>query len=786
MSARILVLEDDSHLRNIMVRVLSHQGFSVASASRAEEAVKLATEEKFDLLIADIRMEGMDGLEAVRLTKEQHPEIGSLIVSGYASEEDTVRAERLQVGGYLKKPFRTGVLLEHVRNLLAEKANAQHRQSQTDIDRDYLIWALHQFLTQADQSSEVGPPGWLGSVMEKANWLTAETGMASQPAQELSLAAGLMAWSRATGESLPEVTHRSRLIRTFQIVFKEQVDSAPLEFALVDLAVTMAEYERDHGVLPSSEQLNEGFPGRFPSQLTEILDRPQKSQTQPADDTVAPNRSGVSLLSLARALERGGDREGAERAYLELSNSQLSTETGVRALLAAGRLANLCGRPEQALERIEKAGREAPKLGPTIHALAQLELGLQLAQTERVSESIDSLSQAVAYLASLELWVDWVDGILALSRLGENIDQSSLARLVTLSKRSGAYLFESRFLPNLKAVLLLYSKQVLKEASPLAALVQYAPRRLERVLPELSGKEKAALCQGLVEGEQACPEELIRVLLSDSEREVRELAGKLRSSSSEVLLAQTIRIFSQGVFQVFRGEDRVPDLDFKTQKNRYLLAYLASDGGRARPVEPLVEMFWPGKGQKGKNCLNWAVSTLRSLFRTPSSNVIIRDADKLFLDPSVPRWHDLDELEEAIKDARKAEQEGQKNKAWQHFRRAAELYRGEYLEGCYMDWALQRRTRISNVMADCYWRLAELSEAAEQMAEAETAINQLLTIQPHSQKGHLFKIEHLTRRGQPERAIEHYRRCEELLRLEYGLEPTIDIVRAYHTARLAL
>jgi two-component SAPR family response regulator len=788
MSARILVLEDDSHLRNIMVRVLSHQGFEVVSASRAQEAVELATKERFDLLIADIRMEGMDGLEAVRLTKEQHPEIGSLIVSGYASEEETVRAERLQVGGYLKKPFRTSVLLKHVRELLAEKANVLHRQSQSDIDREYLVWALEQFLRHADIAGEAGPPGWLNSVCERAGWLGRETGMVANLAQELSLGAGLLAWSRVTGETIPEVTHKTRLLPTFQVIFKDRSESEPtsLEFSLVDLAVLIAEFERDHGKSPTSAQVEENFPGRFSPELLSTLSKPFSSSPPPEEETVTPGRSGISLLSLARALERGGDLEGAERAYLELSCEESASDDGVRALLAAGRLAHLSGRTKEALERLDKARSEAPKLGPTLHALARLEWGLMAAQTKKKKEAKKCLIHAVSYLKDLELWADWSRGVLALARLGEVPDEPTIQRIVQLADRSGAYLYGNEVLANLVTLLGLYEGEILTDPIPFSSLVQYAPARLEKLLLELSDDHRVTLCRALTESSRPCPEELVRALQHDQSPEVRGLAKQLSSSTTEVVSAQAIRIFSLGVFQVFRGEERVADLDFKTQKNRYLLAYLSAEKGRPRRAEALVELFWPGKGQKGKNSLNWAVSVLRSIFRTPSSNVLVRDADKLLFDPSIPRWHDLDELEEAVKEARKAEQDGDKTLAWQKYRRAAELYRGDYLEGCFMDWALQRRTRISNVMAEAFLRLAVLSEGAGQMAEAETAINNLLKVQPHSQKGHLFKVQLLTRQGEPERAIDHYRRCEELLRVEYQLEPSTDLLRAYHEARLAL
>ena len=93
---RILVLEDDDNLRDVLAEVLTDEGFEVKAVGRGEAAVECAAQQSFDLIIADIRMEGIGGLEALEQTQKLQPNIGSLIVSGYATEHETARAERLQ------------------------------------------------------------------------------------------------------------------------------------------------------------------------------------------------------------------------------------------------------------------------------------------------------------------------------------------------------------------------------------------------------------------------------------------------------------------------------------------------------------------------------------------------------------------------------------------------------------------------------------------------------------------------------------------------------------------
>ena len=91
---RILILEDDNDLRDMLEEVLRDEGYQVIAVSNGADAVAQAGSQNFDLIIADIRMKGMDGLEAVEQTQKINPNIGSLIVSGYATEEDISRAQR--------------------------------------------------------------------------------------------------------------------------------------------------------------------------------------------------------------------------------------------------------------------------------------------------------------------------------------------------------------------------------------------------------------------------------------------------------------------------------------------------------------------------------------------------------------------------------------------------------------------------------------------------------------------------------------------------------------------
>ena len=122
---RLLLLRDDEAFRYALVKALRSRGYEVHPAARGLEAVELASQYAFDMIITDVRMEGMDGLEALSKVKEAQPDVQSMVVTGYSSEDDSIRAIRLGVNEYLKKPFRVQTFVEAVRAALERKRNSE-------------------------------------------------------------------------------------------------------------------------------------------------------------------------------------------------------------------------------------------------------------------------------------------------------------------------------------------------------------------------------------------------------------------------------------------------------------------------------------------------------------------------------------------------------------------------------------------------------------------------------------------------------------------------------------
>jgi DNA-binding NtrC family response regulator len=112
---RILVVDDDAGQRSLLASFLRGQGFEIVCASSGEEALGFLRAEQFDMMISDVRMPGISGLEALRRVREEQSVLPVLLVTAYADIRDAVNAMRDGAVNYLSKPIDLDELLASVR-----------------------------------------------------------------------------------------------------------------------------------------------------------------------------------------------------------------------------------------------------------------------------------------------------------------------------------------------------------------------------------------------------------------------------------------------------------------------------------------------------------------------------------------------------------------------------------------------------------------------------------------------------------------------------------------------
>jgi DNA-binding NtrC family response regulator len=117
----LLIVEDEAPLREAVAEQLADHGFHVVQASTGEEAVERLAEFAFDIVIADLRLPGIDGGQVLETAVELYPDIIGIIVTGYGSVKDAVAAIKRGVRDYITKPFQFEELLHVLDSALEQR-----------------------------------------------------------------------------------------------------------------------------------------------------------------------------------------------------------------------------------------------------------------------------------------------------------------------------------------------------------------------------------------------------------------------------------------------------------------------------------------------------------------------------------------------------------------------------------------------------------------------------------------------------------------------------------------
>ena len=116
---KILVVDDDQYLLDLLIETLKSIGYDAVGASCASEAQTLLNLEKFRLVITDIRMPGMDGIEFARHIKREHPDLPVIFITGVLGSSVLHLAE---AEGYLSTPFRSGQMEELISSVITRSS----------------------------------------------------------------------------------------------------------------------------------------------------------------------------------------------------------------------------------------------------------------------------------------------------------------------------------------------------------------------------------------------------------------------------------------------------------------------------------------------------------------------------------------------------------------------------------------------------------------------------------------------------------------------------------------
>ena len=124
---RVLVVDDDEDMRAALSEALARLGLSTETATDGEDGLRKVEADRFDLVISDIKMPNMGGIELLAKIKEVSPELPVIMMTAYGSVETSVEAIRAGASDYILKPFSSDILENSISRILSEKGGQLNR-----------------------------------------------------------------------------------------------------------------------------------------------------------------------------------------------------------------------------------------------------------------------------------------------------------------------------------------------------------------------------------------------------------------------------------------------------------------------------------------------------------------------------------------------------------------------------------------------------------------------------------------------------------------------------------
>jgi DNA-binding response OmpR family regulator len=155
-AAQILIVDDEASIRLTLSALLKRAGFDVTPAENGAEAVALLERQAFDLMLVDLKMPGMDGMQVVAAARKRQPDLAIIVLTGHGSLETAVEGLHQGVFDYLLKTTEPAQVIERVKAGLV--ARSQRIRERTLLD---VVGAAVQELrnTQSSSPSDPASPG---------------------------------------------------------------------------------------------------------------------------------------------------------------------------------------------------------------------------------------------------------------------------------------------------------------------------------------------------------------------------------------------------------------------------------------------------------------------------------------------------------------------------------------------------------------------------------------------------------------------------------------------------
>jgi len=191
---RVLLVDDELDFLEMLSQRLRLRGLPVVTAPSGPEALEVLDREEVDVVVLDVRMPGMDGIEVLRRIKESHPRVEVVMLTGHADLESSLEGMRFGFFDYLTKPVAIGDLIDKIGDAQRRRLGEQVADGETFQDK------LKEHMIVADRLASLGELAAsiaheinnpLAVIAEAAGWLRSRASRPETTEEDLEKAVDL-------------------------------------------------------------------------------------------------------------------------------------------------------------------------------------------------------------------------------------------------------------------------------------------------------------------------------------------------------------------------------------------------------------------------------------------------------------------------------------------------------------------------------------------------------------------------------------------------------------------
>lgn len=752
-------MEDDATMRAVVEQVLEEEGYSVDACAGSDQAIELARAHSYELLVTDIKMDGLDGLAALSEIQSYQPDLGSLVITGYADQAESERATRLGHNALLRKPFELDVLLNTVAEILITRGRRLEQRKRALEELEQARWGTEWTAQLLERDSSYS----FSELSRLIRRLAQKMGLLGKRAEQLCMA-GL--WREVSEHADSDSLKAPEAVEEYIALVEERWDGSgprglkgraiPVEARILALASMAA----------SGTPLGSDGQKRFDPAVLQLLAR-ISHEAEPEE------KSHGGILDIVRTLVEAGDYTRAQTALQQIVNDEAASPKGVEAGLELARLMVLLGHNEDAVSMACRAAETAAHFGPLLAAETSYRCAVVLSGLGANAQALSLLKESAELYADLGLVVQSERSRLAQKWIsGTDLEGEDYAAIQSLLD------------PHHRTVLLDCLDWLV------GALLASGSEPAEPPLRELFSHFPQAVSSAV----SRCNEEQQRFAVeafrgSHSSANADLLAGlnQENNASEEAAPSAEMTLQTLGQFQLFYADSSTPVSGWRTSKVKYLLARLASSAGTVTE-DSLLEEFWPGDLERARKNLQATVSYLRQTLRKAGlvGDLVERVPGGFCLNSEIPFWCDLRELRHFHRQAGTCLESGDRAGALKHYRRLFQIYKGPFLEECYMEWAVQIRSEVEDLVLEASLELAREALAHGRFNEALECSRVAGKLDPCLEEATSLAMSSYIGLGRPSAAVRQFEAHKRALSLEFDSFPSIELERLHQEARLSI